>query len=155
MVKIVVDLLIQNPDEAAELISRLTNQAIPLDEFSTDYDMETSVAFGAMSRDQSTQQLSNLLAWQMQVKQSGMQFVQDQHIYATMTKLTETAGFKTPACSSPIPRPFRPAAAPAACRSERRYYPSRDCKGTTEGAIRRSGPSIPNGKTYRRTGLGT
>ncbi|GCA50629.1 hypothetical protein KGO5_03076 [Sinorhizobium sp. KGO-5] len=94
LVKIVVDLLIQNPEEAAELTSRLTNQAIPLDEFSTDYDVATSVAFGVMSRDQSAAQLTNILNHQMQLMQAGSPIVSQQQVYATHQKLAETAGFK-------------------------------------------------------------
>ncbi|MGH0371725.1 portal protein [Sinorhizobium meliloti] len=95
LVKIVVDLLIQKPDEAAELVSRLTNQAIPLDEFSTDYDVATSVAFGVMSRDQSAAQLTNILNHQMQLL--GTPIVAHQQVYATLAKLAETTGFKNTA----------------------------------------------------------
>lgn len=95
LVKIVVDLLIQKPDEAAELISRLTNaQAIPLDQFSADFDLTTSVAFGVMSRDQSTAQLSNLLAQQMNAITNGLPVANAQNVYETLNKMAETAGFK-------------------------------------------------------------
>ncbi|MDX1114782.1 portal protein [Sinorhizobium medicae] len=112
LVKIVVDLLIQNPEEAAELTSRLTNQAIPLDEFSTDYDVATSVAFGVMSRDQSRQSLTNLFNMQMQLKGAGMSFIQDHHVYATVAKLVETDGFKNIGSFAADPTTLPPAPPP-------------------------------------------
>jgi hypothetical protein len=112
LVKIVVDLLIQNPDEAAELTSRLTNQAIPLDEFSTDYDVVTSVAFGVMSRDQSAAQLTNILNHQMQLMQAGSPIVSQQQVYATHQKLAETAGFKNTALFFTDPSTLPPAPPP-------------------------------------------
>lgn len=110
-----MDQLIQQPEEAQAFLMRLTNNAIPLDEFSPEMDVATSVAFGVMSRDQSTASLTNLLAQQMQAMQAGMPFVQPQHIYATLSKLAETAGFKNtslffadPASLPPPPPPAPP-----------------------------------------------
>lgn len=115
LVKIVVDLLIQKPDEAAELISRLTNgQAIPLDEFSTDFDLQTSVAFGVMSRDQSQAQLTNLLQQQYQALQAGLPVVNAQSIYSTLSKLIEGQGLKNtaPFLVDPATIPPQPPAPP-------------------------------------------
>lgn len=95
LVKIIVDQLIQKPEAAQLLVSRLTNsQYIPLDQFNPDYDVTTSVAFGVMSRDQSTAQLTNLLTTQMNALQAGLPVVNAQGIYSTLSKLAETAGFK-------------------------------------------------------------
>lgn len=94
LTKIIIDQLIQKPDEAQALVSRLTNQFVPLDEFTPEYDVTTSVAFGVLTRDQSTQSLMNILAQQQQLAAAGSPLVTPQHMYATLAKLTETAGFK-------------------------------------------------------------
>lgn len=113
LVKIVVDLLIQKPDEAAELVSRLTNaQAIPLDQFSADFDLTTSVAFGVMSRDQSTAQLSNLLGQQMSAIQAGLPVANAQNVYETLNKMAETAGFKNTGLFFTDPSTLPPPPAP-------------------------------------------
>lgn len=113
LVKIVVDLLIQKPEEAAELISRLTNaEAIPLDDFSTDFDLATSVAFGVMSRDQSQAQLTNLLAQQYQALQAGLPVVNAQGIYSTLSKLVEGQGLKNTAPFLVDPSTLPPAPPP-------------------------------------------
>lgn len=112
LVKIVVDQLIQKPDEAAELVSRLTNQNIPLDEFSPDFDVATSVAFGVMSRDQSQAQLTNLLQQQYQALQAGLPVVTAQGIYATLSKLVEGQGLKNTAPFLVDPSTLPPAPPP-------------------------------------------
>lgn len=113
LVKLVVDQLIQKPEEAQEFVARLTNNGlIPVDEFTPEFDVATSVAFGVMSRDQSTATLMNLLGQQMSALQSGMPFVQPQHIYNTMAKLAETAGFKNPAMFFVDPSTLPPAPPP-------------------------------------------
>ena len=94
LVKCVVDQLVQKPEDAQALVSRLTNQYVPIDEFSPEADVTTSVAFGVMSRDQSTAQISNLLAQQMAMLQAGLPVVNPQTIYSSLQKLAETAGFK-------------------------------------------------------------
>lgn len=125
---VVVDLLIQKPDEAAELMTRLTNQAIPLDEFSTDFDLATSVAFGVMSRDQSQAQLTNLLAQQYQAIQAGLPIVNAQGIYATLQKIVEGQGLKNTAPflvdpstlpPAPPPQPPPPSEAEIMAQAER------------------------------------
>ncbi|TWF46314.1 portal protein [Neorhizobium alkalisoli] len=115
LTKIIVSLLIEKPEEAQAFLMRLTNNAIPIDEFSPELDAATSVAFSVMSRDQSTASLTNLLAQQMQAMQAGMPFVQQQHIYETLSRLAETAGFKNtslffadPATLPPPPPPPPP-----------------------------------------------
>lgn len=115
LVKIVVDLLISKPDEAQELIVRLTNGGhVPLDQFDPEFDMKTSVAFGVMSRDQNAAQLTNILNNQMQLKGTGSALVSDQNLYATSAKLAETAGlnpaqfFTDPSTLPPAPPPPPP-----------------------------------------------
>ncbi|WP_276118294.1 portal protein [Pararhizobium qamdonense] len=115
LVKMIVDALIQKPDEAQEFVSRLTNGFVPIDEFTPDFDVTTSVAFGVMSRDQSTQTLMNLLGQQMQAMQAGLPVANAQNIYATLSKLAETAGFKNaslfftdPSSIPPAPNPPTP-----------------------------------------------
>lgn len=112
LVKMIVDLLVQKPEEAQEFVSRLTNQFVPIDEFSPEYDVCTSVAFGVMSRDQSTQQLQSLLAQQTQLIQSGSPIVGPQQIYATLTKLAEASGFKNTGLFFTNPSTLPPAPPP-------------------------------------------
>lgn len=95
LVKVIVDLLVSKPDEAQELLARLTNgESIPLDQFDPEFDLETSVAFGVMSRDQSTANLTNLLQLQFQAFDKGLPIVGPQHIYSTYAKLVEASGSK-------------------------------------------------------------
>ncbi len=112
LVKLVVDQLIQKPEAAQELISRLTNQYVPLDEFSPEFDVCTSVAFGVMSRDQRLGALTNLLGQQMAAMQAGLPIVQPQHIYATMAKLAEASGFKNTSLFFVDPSTLPPAPPP-------------------------------------------
>lgn len=114
LVRVVVDLLSQKPEEANELISRMTNQVIPLNDFTNDFDLKTSVAFGAMSRDQSAAQLNNILSLQRELMASGSPIVTPQQYYATHQKLAETAGlnsamfFTDPSTVPPPPPPPPP-----------------------------------------------
>lgn len=94
LIRIVIDQLLQKPEEAQAFIARLTNNFVAIDEFSPELDTTTSVAFGVMSRDQSAAALNNLLAQQMQAMQAGLPIVNAQTIYNTLAKLSETAGFK-------------------------------------------------------------
>ncbi|WP_318859065.1 portal protein [Sinorhizobium meliloti] len=92
LVKIIVDLLVSKPDEAQELIARLTNgENIPLDQFDPEFDLDTSIGFGVMSRDQSAAQLTNFLALQ---QQAGPVIAGPQQQYATLAKFAETSGLK-------------------------------------------------------------
>lgn len=114
LIKMVVDLLIQKPDEAQALIARLTNQPpVLIDAFNPEMDVTTSVAFGVMSRDQSTAQLSNILNQQMQLAGSGSPIVSPQNIYSTLAKMAETAGFKNSAMFFTDPSTLPPPAPPA------------------------------------------
>lgn len=94
LVKLVIDQLIQKPEEAQMLLTRLTSQAIPIDELNPEFDVAASVAFGVMSRDQSTASLTNLLAQQMSALQAGLPVVTPQHVYQTLSKIAQAAGFK-------------------------------------------------------------
>ncbi|MBD8663126.1 portal protein [Rhizobium sp. CFBP 8752] len=115
LVRVVISLLMDNPDEAAELFTRLTNQSIALDQWSMDFDLATSVVFGTMSRDQSQGQLTNLLNQQYQALQAGLPIVNAQSIYATLSKLIEGQGLKNtspflvdPSSLPPAPPPPPP-----------------------------------------------
>jgi hypothetical protein len=112
LIRVIVDQLIQKPEEAQEFISRLTNGFVPVDEFQPEFDVTTSVAFGVMSRDQSTQTLMNLLGQQMQAMQAGLPVANAQNIYATLSKLTETAGFKNSSMFFTDPSTLPPAPPP-------------------------------------------
>lgn len=115
LIRIVIDQLIQKPEEAQAFIARLTNNFVPIDEFSPELDVTTSVAFGVMSRDQSAAALNNLLMQQMQAMQAGLPIVNPQTIYNTLARLSETAGFKNsslffvdPSTLPPPPPPAPP-----------------------------------------------
>lgn len=97
LTRIVVDLLLQKPEEAQQLISRLTNGFVPtLDQFTPEFDVTTSVAFGVLTRDQAMTSLNSILAQQQQLMGSGSPIVTPQNLYATLSKLTEVAGHKNP-----------------------------------------------------------
>lgn len=114
LTRIVVDLLLQKPEEAQQLISRLTNGFVPsLDQFTPELDVCASVAFGVLTRDQSTQSLMNILAQQQQLMGSGSPIVTPQNLYATLQKITETAGFKNTAAFFTDPSTLPPPQPPA------------------------------------------
>ncbi len=128
LTRIVISLLIDNPDEAAELFTRLTNQAIALDQFDLTFDLVTSVVFGTMSRDQSQGNLTNLLNQQYQALQAGLPIVNAQSIYSTLTKLVEGQGLKNTAPflvdpstlpPPPAPQPPPPSEAEIMAQAER------------------------------------
>jgi Tfp pilus assembly major pilin PilA len=114
LTKIVVQALIDKPEEAQELVSRLTNQFVPIDQFQPEFDVGTSVGFSVMSRDQSTSSLMNLLGQQTQLMGGPTQIVSPQNIYSTLVKLFEAQGFKNTAmfltnpASLPPPPPNPP-----------------------------------------------
>ncbi len=112
LIRIVIDQLIQKPEEAQAFIARLTNNFVPIDEFSPEMDVTTSVAFGVMSRDQSAAALNNLLMQQMQAMQSGLPIVNAQTMYNTLAKLSETAGFKNSSLFFVDPSTLPPAPPP-------------------------------------------
>ncbi|WP_455918657.1 portal protein [Ensifer canadensis] len=120
IVRVIVDLLISKPDEAQELLSRLFNgENIPLDQLDPDLDFKTSVGFKTMSRDQSAQQLTNILNQQTQLMASGSPIVTQQNLFATNQKLAEVAGlnsamFFTDPSTLPPPPPQQPQADPNA-----------------------------------------
>ncbi|WP_374840067.1 portal protein, partial [Mycoplana ramosa] len=112
LVRVLIDQLIQHPEEAQALVTRLTNEFVPIDQFTPDFDVQTSVAFSVMSRDQSTQSLNAMLAQQMQLLSSGSPIVSAQNVYSTLTKLAEAQGFKNTAAffvdPSTVPPPPPP-----------------------------------------------
>lgn len=94
--KIIVDLLVQFPEDAEVFIKRLTNQyqQIKVDEWDPDMDVTATIAFGVMNKDFNAAMLQNILGQQMQLLGQGMPLVQPQNIYNTLTKMAENAGFK-------------------------------------------------------------
>ncbi|RVM26264.1 portal protein [Sinorhizobium meliloti] len=120
LTKVIVDLLVQKPDESQELIGRLTGNFIPVDEYNINFDVTTSVAFGVMSRDQSMASLNNLLAQQYQALAQGLPIVNAQNIFNTVAKLTELSGYKNTAAhwtdptTLPPPPPPQPPVDPNA-----------------------------------------
>lgn len=112
LIRIVIDQLLQKPEEAQAFIARLTNHFVPIDEFTPELDVVASVAFGVMSRDQSAASLNNLLAQQMQAMQSGLPIVNAQTIFNTLAKLAETSGFKNSSLFFVDPSTLPPAPPP-------------------------------------------
>ncbi|WP_421423436.1 portal protein [Agrobacterium rosae] len=115
--KIIVDLLVQFPEDAEAFIKRLTDQyeRIKVDEWDPDMDVTATIAFGVMNKDFNAAMLQNILGQQMQLLQSGMPIVQPQNIYNTLTKMAENAGFKNagafwvdPSTLPPPPPPAPP-----------------------------------------------
>ncbi|AWI60354.1 portal protein [Sinorhizobium fredii] len=112
LTKVIVDLLVQKPDEAQELIGRLTGNFIPVDEYNINFDVTTSVAFGVMSRDQSMASLNNLLAQQYQAMAQGLPIANAKNIFNTVAKLTELSGYKNTAAHWTDPDLLPPAPPP-------------------------------------------
>lgn len=116
LTKIIISQLTEKPELAQKFISRLTNSFVPIDQFEPELDVSTSVAFAVMSRDQSTQNLMNMLNQQLNLQGSGSPIVNPQNVYSTLTKLAEASGFKNTAAfftdPSTVPPPPPAPAAP-------------------------------------------
>ncbi|MBW6421614.1 portal protein [Rhizobium sp. XQZ8] len=112
--RLIVDALVNNPEDAQLFIQRLTDQFVPIqiDDWDPDMDIATNVAFGVMNKDFNSQALNMILAQQMQAMSMG--FVKPQQIFNTLTKIAENAGFTNPAefyldpAQNPAPPPQPP-----------------------------------------------
>lgn len=96
--KVMIDLFVQYPEDAQAYITRLTNGYVPIkvDQWNPDMDVTTTVAFGVLNKDFNAATLQMILGQQQQMMQMSPQLVTPQHIYATVTKIVENAGFKNP-----------------------------------------------------------
>ncbi|AQS61713.1 hypothetical protein AGRHK599_LOCUS1292 [Rhizobium rhizogenes] len=115
LVRIIIDLCIQNPELAQQYVQRLTNNAIPfaIDDWSSEMDVSTTISFGSMDRDYRLSVLNTTLQSQMQAMQSGI--AGPQQIYKTLVEIAETAGLQgaesyyiDPATLPPAPPPPEP-----------------------------------------------
>jgi hypothetical protein len=114
--RIMTDLLIQKPDGAQALISRLLGNAVPIqtDNWNPEMDMSTTVAFGVMNKDYNQAMLQQILGLQTNpmALQSGV--ANPQNVYHTVTQMVENAGFKNSAAyfNDPSKLPPKPPAPP-------------------------------------------
>lgn len=96
LVKLIVDALISNPEDAQLFIQRLTDNFVPMqvDDWDPDMDVSANVAFGVMNKDFNAAMLGQILGQQMQAMQMGL--VSPEKISNTLTKIVENAGFTNP-----------------------------------------------------------
>jgi hypothetical protein len=95
LVRLSIDMMRNNPDDAQELLARLfARQDTQLEDFDPDFDMKASVAFNQISRDQSIGNLTNLLQLQFQAMDKGLPIVNPQQIYSTYARIVEATGSK-------------------------------------------------------------
>ncbi|NTB86851.1 flagellar FliJ family protein [Agrobacterium tumefaciens] len=115
LVRIIIDLCIQNPELAQQYVQRLTNNAVPfaIDDWSSEMDVSTTISFGSMDRDYRLSVLNTTLQSQMQAMQSGI--AGPHQIYKTLVEIAETAGLQgaesyyiDPATLPPAPPPPEP-----------------------------------------------
>ncbi|MBB2905824.1 hypothetical protein FHR76_002206 [Rhizobium sp. RAS22] len=113
--RIIIDLLVQHPEDAEAMIKRLTNQYHPIrvDEWDPDYDITATIAFGVMNKEFNAASLQMILNQQMQIMQMPNSFVNPSHIYNTLTKIAENAGFKNAGAFFADPSTLPPPPPPA------------------------------------------
>ncbi|WVT74011.1 hypothetical protein QM996_02535 [Sinorhizobium chiapasense] len=92
--RIIVDLFVNNPEEAEIFIRRLTGNYAPIriDEWDADMDVTANVAFGVTDKIGNAANLQSVLGLQTQFQEMGL--ANPQTIYTTATKIAENAGFK-------------------------------------------------------------
>ncbi|MGE6781299.1 portal protein [Ensifer adhaerens] len=114
LVKLIVDALVSNPEDAQLFIQRLTDQyqQIQIDQWDPNMDVSANVAFGVMNKDFQAAAISQIINYQMQAKQAGMRFVTDENIHASMAAFVENSGvgnaamfFTDPTLLPPAPPP--------------------------------------------------
>lgn len=119
--RIIIDLLIQYPDDAEALITRLLGkyEKMLVDEWDPELDISATVAFGVMNKDGNMMSLQMILQNQFTAMERQMPFVNQQHIYETLVRMAENAGFKNanaffqdPATIPPPPPPQPPQPSP-------------------------------------------
>lgn len=119
--RIIIDLLIQYPDDAEALITRLLGkyEKMLVDEWDPELDISATVAFGVMNKDGNMMSLQMILQNQFTAMERQMPFVNQQHIYETLVRIAENAGFKNanaffqdPATIPPPPPPQPPQPSP-------------------------------------------
>jgi len=92
LVKLVVDVLSNNSEDAQEYIQRLTDgfEPILIDAWDADMDVVANVAFGVMNKDANLASLGAILGQQTQFQQMGL--AGPMQIHNTLVKMTEIAG---------------------------------------------------------------
>lgn len=93
LVKLVVDVLSTNSEDAEAYIQRLTDayEPIVLDAWDADMDVVANVAFGVMNKDANLASLGSILGQQTQFQALGL--AGPAQIHTTLTKMAEIAGF--------------------------------------------------------------
>lgn len=119
--RVIIDLLMQFPDDAEALITRLTGKytQMRIDEWDPELDVSATVAFGVMNKDGNQMSLQMILGNQMMAMERQMPFVTPQNVYETLVRMAENAGFKNanaffvdPSTLPPPPPPEPPQPSP-------------------------------------------
>ncbi|TQX90264.1 MULTISPECIES: hypothetical protein [unclassified Rhizobium] len=94
--RIMTDLLVQKPEGAQVLISRLLGNAVPIttDNWDPSMDMSTNVAFGVMNKDYNQAMYTQILNLQMNPQALSAGVSTPQNVYHTVAQMVENAGFK-------------------------------------------------------------
>lgn len=112
LVKIIIDLIITNPELGEQYIGRLFDgqPAIPPSDWDSEMDVEATVSFGTMDRDYRLSVLNGILGQQQQALQTGI--ATPQQIYKTLVEITEASGLKNAAAYFVDPSTLPPAPPP-------------------------------------------
>lgn len=108
VVKVIIDLLVENPELAQPYIARLTNNAAEwkVDQWDPDMDVTANVAFGVTDKLGNQANLQMIYGLQQQLQ--GLGIANAQTLYLTATKIAENAGFKLPFFVDPSTLPPAP-----------------------------------------------
>ncbi|XUY25848.1 portal protein [Agrobacterium sp. rho-8.1] len=114
LIKVIIDLLQQNPEMAQEYIQRLTDTFTPaIDDWNPDMDVATTISFGAMDTDFRLGVLNQTLVAQQGAMQLGI--AGPAQIYKTLVQIAEVSGLQgaesfyiDPATLPPAPPPPEP-----------------------------------------------
>lgn len=112
VVKVIIDLLVENPELAQPYIARLTNNAAEwkVDQWDPDMDVTANVAFGVTDKLGNQANLQMIYGLQQQLQ--GLGIANAQTLYLTATKIAENAGYKVPFFVDPSTLPPPPPQAP-------------------------------------------
>lgn len=113
MVKVIIDLLVDNPELAQPYIARLTNKPgeWKIDQWDPDMDVTANVAFGVTDKMANSANLQMILGLQQQLQ--GLGLANAHTLYLTATKIAENAGYKIPFFVDPSTLPPAPPPEPA------------------------------------------
>lgn len=110
--RIIIDLLRNNHEDAAEFIGRLQGNYVDyIDQWDPDMDLTANIAFGVTDRMNTMANLQIVAGVQQQAQAMGL--ADREELHATWTKMIETAGFKNTAQFVKDPKTTPPPPPPA------------------------------------------